>query len=99
MTGSTGAGFHGAGELRCDARHDHDRDALRAEIFQFFVAAVGLERIAARKTDNLMSGVRGLRQPSVDFALTDPRLALALADEHQLGVAARTIQDLSLIHI
>ena len=61
MKGGTGGYFDSAAGRGCDARHDRDRNALRAEIFQLFIATVGLERIAARKTDNLMTGLGSKR--------------------------------------
>src|SRR3954471_23847115 len=94
MTDSTAAGFDSPTERRRDARHDRHCDALCTEIFQFFAAAAGLERIAARKTHNLVTGLGGLCEKTIDFALADGGNALTPADEFQFGIAAHTIENI-----
>ena len=86
-------GLRGAAKRRGHARHHDDRNAGVAQIFEFFAAAAEDEGIAALQAYDIQSPPRRVGETLIDGVLTDTRPAAALADEYQLGFAARASRE------
>src|SRR5207249_5770722 len=68
------------------------RDIRLAQNLELLTAAAEDERITAFQAHNAAPAARGFDEAVVDLVLADAGLSLALADEHTLGIAARSIE-------
>src|SRR5690348_15339070 len=90
--GERQASIRCAAERRGDAGHHNGGNVRLAQSLELLAAAAEDEGITAFETHDSAAATRRLDEATVDLVLADTGLALAPADEHPLGIAARPIE-------